>query len=445
MGTLARRHAIAILITVLIVLIGVAPASALDIPAIAWGDRTVNNRPRRVVTPEGPKGGLQEVTAPGGVQQLRSRLADHHPRLTLKNPQDGAVLNGKELKLVVEVEDWPLVNDPDLGLGPHVALQIDNEPPLRFSSGEKSSGAGLTVKATLPALSPGSHRLSAYAAYPWGEAVKAPGASLNWRLHQFQALKGTQPDPNAPWMVMVSPAELGNGEPLLLDWLIWNAPLQNLREGDGRWRLRLTLNGDSFLVDRQDAIWVRQNEASEIVQMELLDGLGDPIDPTFNNQLRFVPPRTRQKPAWLQSRLSESDVARLVGDPAPQPEPEPAAALPQEEPSANTPRADATEPKKEDTKTPSVEQTDVPIPVEEGNDNHSGTNESLDEQSTAMAEVMTEVMPPISERSNRKISASGIVDPTTPPPTKSAEKEQSPTISLGGSDREPLNTDEPQR
>ena len=376
MGTLARRHAIAILITALIVLIGVAPASALDIPAIAWGDRTVNNRPRRVVTPEGPKGGLQEVTAPGGVQQLRSRLAAHHPRLTLKNPQDGAVLNGKELKLVVEVEDWPLVNDPDLGLGPHVALQIDNEPPLRFSSGEKSSGAGLTVKATLPALSPGSHRLSAYAAYPWGEAVKAPGASLNWRLHQFQALKGTQPDPNAPWMVMVSPAELGNGEPLILDWLIWNAPLQNLREGDGRWRLRLTLNGDSFLVDRQDAIWVRQNEASEIVQMELLDGLGDPIDPTFNNQLRFVPPRTRQKPAWLQSRLRESDVARLVGDPAPQPEPEPAAALPQEEPSANTPRADATEPKKEDTKTSSVEQTDVPIPVDEGNDNHSGTNDS---------------------------------------------------------------------
>ncbi|WP_115019325.1 hypothetical protein [Synechococcus sp. UW140] len=441
MGTLARRHAIAILLTALIILIGVAPASALDIPAIAWGDRTVNNRPRRVVTPEGPKGGLQEVTAPGGVQQLRSRLDGHHPRLTLKNPQDGAVLSSKELELVVEVEDWPLVSDPDLGLGPHIALQIDNEPPLRFSSGETSSGAGLTVKATLPALTPGSHRLSAYAAYPWGEAVKEPGASLNWRLHQFQPLKGTQPDRNAPWMVMVSPAELGNGQPLLLDWLIWNAPLQNLREGDGRWRLRLTLNGDSFLVDRQDAIWVRQNEASEIVQMELLDGLGDPIDPTFNNQLRFIPPRTRQKPAWLQSRLSESDVARLVGDPAPSPEPEPAAALPQ---------ADSPEPKTEDTnKAPSVEEsveeTDVPIQVEEDNDNNSGTNDSLDEQSTAMAEVMTEAMPPISERSNRKISASGIVDPTSPPPTKSAEKEQSPTISLGGSDREPLNTDEPQR
>ena len=42
-----------------------------------------------------------------------------------------------------------------------------------------------------------------------------------------------------------------------MDWLIWNAPLQNLREGDGRWRLRISIDGDSFLVDHQDALWLK--------------------------------------------------------------------------------------------------------------------------------------------------------------------------------------------
>ena len=124
---------------------------------------------------------------------------------------------------------------------------------------------------------------------------------------------------------MVSPADLGSGDPLLLDWLVWNAPLQNLREGDGRWRLRLTVNGDSFLVDRQEAVWIRQSGSSTTqgsVQMELLDGLGDPITPSFNNQLRAIPARSKQRPIWLQSRLTENELARLLGEPEPNPEPQ---------------------------------------------------------------------------------------------------------------------------
>merc|ERR1712226_1133703 len=108
---------------------------------------------------------------------------------------------------------------------------------------------------------------------PWGEAVKAPGASLQWHFDQLQGLEGTQPAPDSPWLAVASPADLGSGEPLLLDWLIWNAPLQNLREGDGRWRLRISVNGDSFLVDRQESLWIKgSGNGAGRVQMELLDG-----------------------------------------------------------------------------------------------------------------------------------------------------------------------------
>jgi hypothetical protein len=351
MPPLARRPAIAVLIGLLILCLGAAPSKALDLPGLPWGSRAASGNDKPVPV-EGPSGRLQEVAAPGGVDQLRNRLARHQPLVELQSPKDGSVLGPKDTSLTVSIKDWPLVADADLGLGPHLALQIDDQPPLRFSSGNQGADGIATLSIPLPALAPGSHRFTAYAAYPWGEAVKSPGASQQWRLHQLQELKGTQPERDAPWLVMVSPAELGGSDPLLLDWLVWNAPLQNLRDGDGRWRLRLTLNGDSFLVDRQDAIWLRQGSTNpsnalkaNTVQMELLDGLGDPIDPAFNNQLRALPPRATSRPVWMQGRLNDNDLARLVGEP-------------------QTPSAPAPEPATDAAKQPAAEQPDTEQPAE---------------------------------------------------------------------------------
>ena len=270
MGPLARRHAVAFLLSLLIAMSGVMPASALGFPGrLRDGRQPATSTARAGKTmPMAPSSGtLQEVAAPGGVQQLRQRLAGRHPRLSLQSPADHDLITAKDWTLSLAIEDWPLVKDPALGLGPHVVLQIDDQPPLRFSensNGAQTPGGRATIKATLPALSPGSHRLTAYAAYPWGEAVKSPGASLQWRLDQLQPLTGTQPAADAPWLVMVSPSELGGDDPLLLDWLIWNAPLQNLRDGDARWRLRLSVNGDSVLLDRQDALWLHLNKGGSL-------------------------------------------------------------------------------------------------------------------------------------------------------------------------------------
>ena len=329
MGPLARRHAVAFLLSLLIAMSGVMPASALGFPGrLRDGRQPATSTARAGKTmPMAPSSGtLQEVAAPGGVQQLRQRLAGRHPRLSLQSPADHDLITAKDWTLSLAVDDWPLVKDPALGLGPHVVLQIDDQPPLRFSessNGAQAPGGRATIKATLPALSPGSHRLTAYAAYPWGEAVKSPGASLQWRLDQLQPLTGTQPAADAPWLVMVSPSELGGDDPLLLDWLIWNAPLQNLRDGDARWRLRLSVNGDSVLLDRQDALWLHLNKGGSLnrnqggrVQMELLDGLGDPITPVFNNQLRAIPARAGSRPAWMKERMEEQDIARLLGEAA---------------------------------------------------------------------------------------------------------------------------------
>ncbi len=270
---------------------------------------------RATLPTQNPSGRLKEVEPPGAVQQLRQALATHHPHLSLIGPKDGSQLKGGPINLELMIEDWPLANDSELGLGAHVAIQIDDREPIRISEG---NGNRLTLQ--LPSLPAGSHRFTAYAAYPWGESVKAPGASLNWRLHQFRPLMGTQPDPGAPWLAMVSPAELGDKDPLLLDWLVWNAPLQNLRDGDARWRLRITVNDSSFVVDQQDALWlegINNHQGDNTVQMELLNGIGESIDPSFNNQLRALPERKSSKAVWLKPNLTDTEMARLLGEAKP--------------------------------------------------------------------------------------------------------------------------------
>lgn len=454
MGPLVRRHALAILISLLLAF-GVGwPASAINLPGLPWGDQNPSAARAgraKAIPAAAPSGRLQEVAAPGGVQQLRSRLAGHHPRLTLKSPEDGDVLTNQEgWTLQIEIEDWPLASDPELGIGPHVAVQIDDAPPLRFTAATAGPGAGATLKASLPPLSPGSHRLSAYAAYPWGEAIKGPGASLHWRLHQFQSLKGTQPEEQEPWLVMVSPAELSGEEPLMLDWLVWNAPLQNLRDGDGRWRLRLTLNGDSFLVDSQEALWLRQSNtggSTSLVQMELLDGLGEPITPNFNNQLRAVPARSQRRPVWLRSKLTDQELARLLGESEPEIAPEP-----------NSQAADS----KAGLGARNDEPNAAPLPPKEAEDEptvgkasqapdqvtapSSQRDRATTEPETAQGEAAPKVQPEPAPTSTT---------PPTRPATKSAaqpslkpapnEERLAPTTSLGGSARELLNADGTQR
>ena len=112
---------------------------------------------------------LQEVAPPGAVAALNERLAEHAPRVEIVSPADDALLPDGPWTLQLRVSDWPLADDEQLGLGPHLVVQLDQQPALTISSPEAAAAVAM------PALQPGSHRLSVYAARPWGEAVKAPG------------------------------------------------------------------------------------------------------------------------------------------------------------------------------------------------------------------------------------------------------------------------------
>ena len=317
---------------------------------------------------------LQEVAPPGAVQQLNQRLGEHAPDVQIQAPADQSVLPAGPWTLKLQVRDWPLADAGDLGLGPHLVVQLDEEPPLRLSSAEAAAAV------PMPELRPGSHRVTVYAARPWGEAVKAPGASRQIRLHRVARNAAELPAPGTAQLIVASPDDLPQSEPVLIDWLLLDAPLQHLRNDDNSWRLRISVNGDSFLVDRQTPLWLKGfRRGSNAVQLELLDGRGDPLNPPFNSVVREVLINDGNRPAWQRPSLSPNDLALLSGEaiapiplaaadsakepapktetePKPQPQPEPQPELePQPEPEP--------EPLERPQPLPEAQQSDAAAPT----------------------------------------------------------------------------------
>jgi len=267
---------------------------------------------------QAPSGALQEVAPPGGVQQLNAGLNERSPQIEVVAPADNSMLPEGPWTLQLRVQDWPLTDAGPVGLGPHVVVQLDDAPPIRLTSPDAVAAIAM------PELRPGSHRVTVYAARPWGEAVKAPGASRQVRLHRVSRNPAALPAPGSAQLIAVSPDGPQPGEPVLLDWLLLDAPLQHLRGDDAQWRLRVSVNGDSFLVDRQTPLWLKGfKRGSNAVQLELLDGRGDPLNPPFNSLVREVVIGTGNRPAWLKASLTADEMARLNGETPPEPEPTP--------------------------------------------------------------------------------------------------------------------------
>ena len=286
--------------------------------ATACGSRALRASPNQTapgpISPLAPSGRLQEVPPPGAVAQLQTALASHHPGVRIQAPAANSLLKAGPWTLELAVRDWPLADAGELGLGAHVVVQIDDQAPIRLS--QAPAPGATTLQVELPELGAGSHRISAYAARPWGEAVKDPGAFDQIRLARVNTNPLSQPAPGSPQLIPTAALASARHQPVLLDWLLRDAPLQGLRPGDGSWRLRITVNGDSFLVDDSTPLWLRGwRTGSNAVLLELVDGQGAPLNPPFNSLVRevWIDPLAPAA-AWEAASLSDQELAQLLGE-----------------------------------------------------------------------------------------------------------------------------------
>lgn len=270
---------------------------------------------------------IAEVAPPEPIQKLRQSLERYQPQVTIASPQPGEVLQDTKVSVRLQVQDLPIFKST-VGLGPHLHVVLDNQPYRAVYD--------LDQPLVLEDISPGTHTLRVFASRPWHESFKNEGAYAQTTFHIFAKTQENALVPALPLLTYSRPTGTYGAEPIMLDFYLTNAPLhlvaQEKPEDDlVDWRIRCTVNGESFIVDRWEPIYLKGfKRGKNWVQIEYLDETGNPINNAFNNTVRLINYEPNGKDALsklIRGELSASQTQSLLDpnytEPAVSPEPVP--------------------------------------------------------------------------------------------------------------------------
>lgn len=302
--------------------------------------------PLATATPPKPNqgkvvGAIDEVAPPSIVQRLNRELDRYQPQVQIIAPRPDETLTQTQVAVQLRVQDLPLFKDEALAAGPHLKLMLDDRPVAEIFD--------VTDPITISDLTPGTHTIRAFAERPWHESFKNDGAYAQVSFHVFAKTQTQVPDSGRPLLTYNQPIGTVGTEPVLLDFYLTNAPLHLLaRERDDDeivdWKVRVTVNGDSFLLDDWQSIYLKGfRRGKNWVKLELIDDRGELLENAFNESVALVefdPNQTSAIDRLLKGALPESEARALIDPtyepPAPEPKPatapEPIAPLPQDLP-----------------------------------------------------------------------------------------------------------------
>lgn len=229
---------------------------------------------------------FSEVSPPSVIQELRPILEVYQPQVTIVTPQPDEVFQDNKVTASFQVKDLPIFKDRQLQLGPHLHVILDNQPYIAVYD--------LNQPLVLPDLSPGTHTLRVFASRPWDESFKNEGAYAQATFHVFTKTDDNNPDPKLPLLTYNNPQGSYGTEPILLDFYLTNAPLhlvgkENADNEFSDWRIRSTINGESFIFDRWQAVYLKGfRPGKNWVKLEFLDNQGNPVKNAFNTTVRLI-------------------------------------------------------------------------------------------------------------------------------------------------------------
>jgi hypothetical protein len=261
------------------------------------------------------QGRISEVAPPVLIQELRPSLERYAPQVTILSPLAEQVFDDTQVTVKLQVSDLPIFQDDTLKLGPHLSLIVDNEPAAAIYD--------LKQPIILENLAPGTHTLRVLALRPWQESFKNDGAFAETTFHILTKTGKNAPDHNLPLLTYSSPQGIYGAEPILLDFYLSNAPLRlsNTANGDNNlqdWRIRVTVNGESFLLDTWEPIYLKGfAKGNNWVQLEFIDGKGNKIENEFNTSVRVISfdPSYRDGLSQLVRGDLSPTIARSIVDP----------------------------------------------------------------------------------------------------------------------------------
>lgn len=338
----------------------IAGMTALALTALlggCGGDPALDPQP--LLSPEDPTasralvGTVAEVSPPALIQALKPFLDVYEPQVRILSPKAGTTLTEDSLSVRVRVRDLPIYKDDALDLGPHLHLMVDDQAPLAIYDPD--------TPIELTGLTPGTHTLRLWAVRPWDESFKNEGAFDQVSFDVFAPTPQNRVDGSAPLLTYGQPLHSYGAEPILLDFYLTNTPLHLVAEADeaiADWRLRCTVNGQSFVFDQWQPIYLTGfKPGKNWVKLELIDETGAPIANAFNPAVQVIDyaPTVTDTLAQLIRGDIPLEVARSLVDPTYE------APRPVEEAPADTEAA--TEP--DQTATPADGETN---PVDEDGD-----------------------------------------------------------------------------
>ncbi|NJO40677.1 MAG: hypothetical protein HC769_06095 [Cyanobacteria bacterium CRU_2_1] len=229
---------------------------------------------------------LSEVAPPQAIRELRQALESYQPQVKILSPRSNDILQDTTVSVKLQVNDLPIFKDKALELGPHLQFILDNQPY------EAIYDASQPI--VLEDLDPGTHTIRVFASRPWHESFKNEGAYAQTTFHLFTKTPEHNPDPTQPLLTYSRPKGSYGAEPVMLDFYLTNAPLHvvAMESPDDEildWQIRCTIDGESFIVDRWEPIYLNGlKPGKNWVQLELLDEKGNPYPNAFNNTVRVI-------------------------------------------------------------------------------------------------------------------------------------------------------------
>lgn len=325
-------------------------------------------------TLESRVGRVAEVSPPAALQELKQALEGFQPQVKILSPKPNEVLKVDSVSVRFQVSDFPAFKDETLQLGPHLHVFLDNQPyQALYDPSQPLTFEGLT---------PGTHTIRAFASRPWHESFKNEGAYAHVTFHVFAETPDNNPTPDQPLLTYSRPQGTYGAEPVMLDYYLSNVPLHLIaqeRSDDDilDWRIRCTVNGESFLLDTWEPIYLKGLKPGQNwVQLELVDENGNLFPNPFNNTVRLINYEPGGQDTLSRLVRGELTAAAAMGivdpnyipelpasEPVLTPEPSAVEKLPELEPVEPTPEPDLVEPTLEPEVVEPAPEPEPAVPV----------------------------------------------------------------------------------
>jgi hypothetical protein len=257
-------------------------------------------------------GDIAEVSPPEVIQKLRREMEIYQPQVTIVSPETDAVFQDDKVEVRLQVRDLAIFKNSDLELGPHLHVILDNHPYIAVYD--------LNKPLTLEGLEAGTHTMRVFAARPWHESFKNAGAYAQTTFHVFTKTQNNNPDSALPLLTYSRPKGTYGAEPILLDFYLTNAPLRlaTIEDNSANWRIRCTINGNSFVLDSWQSIYLEGfKPGKNWVQLEFIDSQGNSAKNVFNDTVRIITyePTSKDTLSKLVTGELSPELARGIVDP----------------------------------------------------------------------------------------------------------------------------------